>query len=663
MFLFLSPALAYSNAESMRISYSGSNTIRAIHSSARAELVEFEQQIYLYPIDELIIVEELTNLNVSDNLLLFSKQGDFQATFWDFSYIVDSNRSISFVESNPVFPYPVQDLPVSVRDYLDFSVKVDSNNDLRLKASEIVSGVSDYLTAVLLIGEWVYDYLNYSLVEPYSSTVVRASQVFADERGVCDEYSMLFMSLARSLGIPCRYVTGYAFGNVLGLSDFGPHAWVEVYVPGHGWIGMDPTYGQFGWFDASHVSFFKAWNSSSNFISTSRTGYFIDELEITNELPEYLTSSFGSEASGFIVNSVVNESSLLNVSVSIGQDFVAEGEYFLLNVSIFNPTDYFIPLSYEVISTAELHEGFINASNYRSVLVEPLSTVSSYTLIRAPFVSSGGQQILYETHPLSVYVPLGGTVDLGVKVDPSIAPSSSLEELSLLMDDRVLLEGVEFVNLSLSSSVVYEPVVNLSLVLRNNGNTVLDDLSVSVYGDLTSDESLSIDSLGINELVDLSLPLNVTSLGEGSVRVYVTAGNSSLDESLPFTALTHPSLSLGFEGLRSFNGDPEFKVLIFNPLNINIPELNLSIITPHDSLSKSFLFGQAPSYEVDSGFPEAWLDFGDNEVVLRIDYVDELGTHFAEELIVNLNREGGWWELLLDSISKFFNSIISLFSS
>jgi transglutaminase-like putative cysteine protease len=52
------------------------------------------------------------------------------------------------------------------------------------------------------------------------------------------------IALARDLGIPCRYVSGYLFHRVEDhdrSAANATHAWVEAYLPGLGWIGFDPT--------------------------------------------------------------------------------------------------------------------------------------------------------------------------------------------------------------------------------------------------------------------------------------------------------------------------------------------------------------------------------------------------------------------------------------
>jgi transglutaminase-like putative cysteine protease len=68
-------------------------------------------------------------------------------------------------------------------------------------------------------------------------------QTLTYKTGSCRDFASLFMATARSLGLAARFVSGYL--NTLGATiDYGAtHAWAEVYLPGAGWKGFDPTVG------------------------------------------------------------------------------------------------------------------------------------------------------------------------------------------------------------------------------------------------------------------------------------------------------------------------------------------------------------------------------------------------------------------------------------
>ncbi len=70
------------------------------------------------------------------------------------------------------------------------------------------------------------------------TTAIRS---FALKRGVCQDFSHIFIAASRSLGIPARYIGGYLRrADGVALQGAG-HAWAEAYVPNLGWVAFDPT--------------------------------------------------------------------------------------------------------------------------------------------------------------------------------------------------------------------------------------------------------------------------------------------------------------------------------------------------------------------------------------------------------------------------------------
>ena len=66
-------------------------------------------------------------------------------------------------------------------------------------------------------------------------------------KGVCQDYTHVLVAIARSWGVPTRYVSGYLYVTENGVGEAGSasgaatHAWAETRLPGAGWIGIDPT--------------------------------------------------------------------------------------------------------------------------------------------------------------------------------------------------------------------------------------------------------------------------------------------------------------------------------------------------------------------------------------------------------------------------------------
>jgi transglutaminase-like putative cysteine protease len=83
----------------------------------------------------------------------------------------------------------------------------------------------------------------------YSRRVERGTQTPEETltrgSGTCRDFALLMIEAVRSLGLAARFVSGYifvaesAFSNTVGGG--ATHAWLQVYLPGAGWIDFDPT--------------------------------------------------------------------------------------------------------------------------------------------------------------------------------------------------------------------------------------------------------------------------------------------------------------------------------------------------------------------------------------------------------------------------------------
>ncbi len=69
-----------------------------------------------------------------------------------------------------------------------------------------------------------------------------AERTLREKRGSCRDIVELFASVCRSAGLACRHVSGYALSKRRKKGD-ELHAWAEVYIPGGGWRGYDPSSG------------------------------------------------------------------------------------------------------------------------------------------------------------------------------------------------------------------------------------------------------------------------------------------------------------------------------------------------------------------------------------------------------------------------------------
>jgi transglutaminase-like putative cysteine protease len=144
------------------------------------------------------------------------------------------------VERAPEPPRPTTDAPAAlgrtpatVLPYL-FSSRYCQADLLTELACQVAGDVAPGPAQVTAICDWVYANLRYLPGASDSST--SALDTARDRAGVCRDFAHLAIALCRAMGIPARFVTGYAWGLV--MPDF--HACMEAFLAGR-WHLFDPS--------------------------------------------------------------------------------------------------------------------------------------------------------------------------------------------------------------------------------------------------------------------------------------------------------------------------------------------------------------------------------------------------------------------------------------
>ena len=117
--------------------------------------------------------------------------------------------------------------------------------EIRRVARRVTQGTTDPDAAAQRLNQFVYR----TLRKEITPSIPSALQVLQSRRGDCNEHTVLYVALARSIGLPARTAVGLVH---LG-GRFYYHAWPEVWL-NERWIPVDPTLDQFP-ADASHIRF------------------------------------------------------------------------------------------------------------------------------------------------------------------------------------------------------------------------------------------------------------------------------------------------------------------------------------------------------------------------------------------------------------------------
>jgi transglutaminase-like putative cysteine protease len=133
-------------------------------------------------------------------------------------------------------------LPIEVRKYLEseFWVPVE---DARVKAAaaEATQGRRGLLAKARGVYDWVVENTKRDPDVP-GCGLGKVEVTIAQRTGKCADISAVFVAVARAAGIPAREVFGLRLGQP-GQSDIsdGHHCWAEFYLPGTGWVPVDPA--------------------------------------------------------------------------------------------------------------------------------------------------------------------------------------------------------------------------------------------------------------------------------------------------------------------------------------------------------------------------------------------------------------------------------------
>ena len=144
-------------------------------------------------------------------------------------------------------------------------------------AQEALAGsINNALSFTYHLIEIIQDRVKYT--KRHTGPAWPASRTLKERVGSCRDLAMLMVEACRSVGIPSRFVSGYNFEEPI-LSEYDLHAWAELYIPGAGWRGFDPS-GK-GLIDERYLTLV---SSSKSNLTSVVTGNFIGKANLENNL-------------------------------------------------------------------------------------------------------------------------------------------------------------------------------------------------------------------------------------------------------------------------------------------------------------------------------------------------------------------------------------------
>ncbi len=183
----------------------------------------------------------------------------------------------SYTEKNALL-IPITDK--DFKEYLADTRGVESKHrEIVSLAKQIVGSETNSYKAACLLRNWIS-----GNIEGYRNEGKKSAlKTLREMRGVCTDVAVLYAALARSIGIPTKFVTGLIYGG----DSFYNHAWVEVYVGE--WVPIDPTR-RTDFVDATHIK--KTESAGKDLMdkpSEVDAGHITAKIiEVKNQMPDQL---------------------------------------------------------------------------------------------------------------------------------------------------------------------------------------------------------------------------------------------------------------------------------------------------------------------------------------------------------------------------------------
>jgi len=450
---------------------------------------------------------------------------DYMEFYWDnpivnrdYTYELESDirtyNKLDQVKSK--IRFPITNLDPEIREYLQKTEKIDVDDDIIEQASLLAEGEDDLYKVVFNLASWTKENIDYSLTTATADASQSASWVLENRYGVCDELTNLFIAMCRSLGIPARFVSGISYSNSdLFQNSWGLHGWAEVYFPGHGWVSFDPTYGQHGYLDATHIKLRDSLDSDK---SSTKFEWQANNVQL---VPKEMDIDVE------ILQQGDQNEKYIDINLNSYRNSVDFDSYNLIKVDLKNLKNHYISTELRLGKTKEV--SIINDETLY-VLLKPYEEKTVYWVVKVEEDLS--RKFVY-TFPYEVYDSYGYSEEDSFKAEYRDTYYNYGEIYSIL--DNLLEEEQKTYskNIDLSCSTPSSAFVNESFQvtckITNKGNIMLKDVNVCL------ETTCQRETIGISQTKNVDFNYKLQRIGENELSI--TAKNKDISKNIRKTVI------------------------------------------------------------------------------------------------------------------------------
>ncbi len=626
--------------DSLKLQLDVTGAVELIPESNISTVKELSAELRLVPKEDYrqkIISLDGDKGEVKNNIILY-RWNDKKFGKKDFGYSANINTYNERTKVEFKVPFPLQEIPDELSAYTLPSPTIDSENpDIIAKAAELAEGEDDAFKVAFKLASWVEENVKYDLNTLTVKASQKASWVLEHKEGVCDEMTSLFVAMARSQGIPARFVSGVSYTtSELFDENWQPHAWAEVYFPEVGWVSFDIAFGEYGYVDVTHI---KLRDSIDSTEPATKFEWLGKDVNLnTNELKLNVK----------ILDKVGEQPEEIQLEQEILSKEVGQGSYNLVKGIVKNNAGYYAATTLQLAVPKEID---ILGRNKRTILLGPKEIKETYWIIKTPDDSN---PYYWYTFPTVIYNEKNVSVSDEFKMQRGdiFYSKNEVQQLVVIPEDKIYSRKVSlFCNLP--KEIMQDEERKVNCTIKNIGNANLEQVNFCVGG--------------VCEYVDL--PINQHKISQiklktdkvGWSKLMASAENELIDKKVGFEyAVFDPpqlELKIKYPEIITFGGD--FRInLSMNKTSFSNPK-KVRVIISGTGFEQKFELEELKEPEGVSAELRTDRISRTNKYKVEVKWEDKAGKQYSktQEIIV-----AGKGNSLTEKAKILLNSLLGVFA-
>ncbi|MBI4983031.1 transglutaminase domain-containing protein [Candidatus Woesearchaeota archaeon] len=433
-----------------------------------------------------------------------------------------------------------------------------------------------------------------------------------------------------------RFISGISYTNSeLFVDKWQPHGWAEVYFPEIGWVSFDPTFGEYGYIDVTHIKLHH---------STDPT-----EPSVKYEwLADKVTLNAGSIN---IKVNVVSQGTEHPEEILLEQDILSKevdlGSYNLIKGIAKNTGGYYVATTLQLAAPKEIG---ILGRNKRTILLGPKEVKETYWIIR---VSDHLNPNYWYTFPAVIYSEKNVSVadEFKVQLHSPHYSENDVRQLIVTNEDKSYSRRVS-ISCKLPKELFLNESKEINCTLKNSGNSNLNQVNFCVGGICETVD------LPINQQYSTKIKPKTNKVGWN--KLIASAENQLIDKKVAFdyAVMDAPKIKANSLYPESIHFGDNFKInLIINKTSFSNPK-NIEITIKGGGVEQSIFLEELKEPQNLSMEVRGDRISKNNRYELTMSWKDQSGKSYSNSREIFVKGIG---DTFAERIKMMVNGMIGLF--